>query len=205
MLESQGSVTVWLQLLKGGDRGEAVSRLWMAYFDRLVRLARDHLRARRRGAADEEDIALSAFNSFIEAAQSGRFPRLEDRNDLWQVLFILTSRKSVNCIEKDLAQKAGSGRVSHLSALRVEAEGSAAGIDFPAPEPTPADAAAMAESLDRMLELLGNGDLKRVVVWRMEGYSNEEIAGRLGRSVATVERKLKAVRSIYREAGIWPA
>ncbi len=59
----------------------------------------------------------------------------------------------------------------------------------------------MAEGLERMLEVLGGRELQRVVVWRMEGQTNEEIAARLGRSVATVERKLKTIRTIYQEAG----
>ena len=54
-----------------------------------------------------------------------------------------------------------------------------------------------------MLEVLGSGELRQVVVLRVEGRSNEEIATRLDRSIATVERKLKTVREIYREAGYW--
>ena len=34
--------------------------------------------------ADEEDVALSAFDSFCRGAEQGRFPRLDDRDDLWQ-------------------------------------------------------------------------------------------------------------------------
>jgi hypothetical protein len=39
-----------------------------------------------RRAADEEDVALSAFNSFCLRAEEGRFLRLDDSDDLWQVL-----------------------------------------------------------------------------------------------------------------------
>ena len=57
----------WLDDLKAGE-GEAARRLWERYFDRLVHLARSELRARRREAAeDEEDAALSAFDSFCRA------------------------------------------------------------------------------------------------------------------------------------------
>ena len=34
--------------------------------------------------ADEEDVALSAFDSLCRGAVEGRFPRLDDRNDLWR-------------------------------------------------------------------------------------------------------------------------
>src|SRR5438874_1974030 len=57
------SVTDWLGRLRAGDR-DAAQRLWERYFDQLVRLARGRLRGARRRAADEEDVALSALDSF---------------------------------------------------------------------------------------------------------------------------------------------
>ena len=38
----------------------------------------------------------SAFDSFCRRAERGQFPRLEDREDLWQVLFVLTVRKAID-------------------------------------------------------------------------------------------------------------
>ena len=77
-----GSVTAWLDLLKTGDQ-EAAQQLWQRYFQSLVRLARSRLQARARAAADEEDVALSAFDTFCEGMAQGRFPDLADRDDLW--------------------------------------------------------------------------------------------------------------------------
>ena len=59
----QGSVTRWLGPLKAGDPA-AVQQLWEHYFHQLVDLARAKLQNAPRRIADEEDIALSAFNSF---------------------------------------------------------------------------------------------------------------------------------------------
>jgi DNA-directed RNA polymerase specialized sigma24 family protein len=202
-MAGHGSVTGWLLLLKDGNRHEAVSRLWAAYFERMVELARDRLRVRPRSSADEEDVALSAFDSFVRATQAGRFPRLDDRDDLWQVLFVLTTRKTIDLIEKDMAQKAGAGRVVSLSTLWTGEEGSSAEIAVPAAEPDPAEVVAMTEGLERMLDILDDAELKQMVIWRMSGDSNREIAERLDRSLATVERKFKTIRSIYREGGLW--
>src|SRR3954463_13568021 len=86
--EDEGSVTVWLGDLKaGGD--EAVQPLWERYFERLVILARQRLRDAPRAVADEEDAALSAFDSFCRSVQGGRFPRLGDRDDLWRILVVI--------------------------------------------------------------------------------------------------------------------
>ena len=73
-------VTQWIVQLADGDEA-AAERIWSRYFDRLVRVARDKLRCSRRRAADEEDVVLSAFNSFCRGLRADRFPRLDDRRD----------------------------------------------------------------------------------------------------------------------------
>src|SRR3954447_6495601 len=91
-MDSPGSVTCWLDGLRLGDDA-AAQWLWEGYFARLVGMARKKLRGRRPRAADEEDVALSAFDSFCRGAEAGRFPRLNDRDDLWQVLVLLYRRR----------------------------------------------------------------------------------------------------------------
>jgi hypothetical protein len=39
--------------------------------------------------------------------------------------------------------------------------------------------------------------LRSVALWKMEGFTNREIAGRLGCVEHTVERKLRVVRQIW--------
>src|SRR4051812_37747280 len=90
----QRSVTRWLAGLQQGEPDEPAQRLWGRYFDRLVHLARARLRAAPRGPADEEDVALSAFDSFCRGAAEGRFPRLGGRDDLWRLLVSITTRKA---------------------------------------------------------------------------------------------------------------
>jgi hypothetical protein len=59
-----------------------------------------------RGMADEEDVALSAFDSFCRGAEQGRFPQLSDRDDLWRLLFVITERKAIDLVNHEKAQKA---------------------------------------------------------------------------------------------------
>lgn len=200
-MDEYGSVTAWLNRLRAGDRDEAVAALWGRYFGKLVGIARDHLRARPRPAADEEDVALAAFDSFVRAAQAGRFHRLDDRSNLWQVLLMLTRRKAFDVIAADAAQKRGGGRLVQLSAV----EG-AAGPEPVSAEPDPAEAAALAAGLTELLGLLRDPTLQRVAVWAMEGYSNAEIGAKLGGLTETTgERKLRTIRRILTAAGVWPA
>src|SRR5262249_28101469 len=94
---SEASVSHWISLLQSGDP-HAVEPLWGRYFHRLMGLARVKLEGQPRRAADEEDVALSAFASFCRAAEAGCFPRLSDRDDLWRLLVTLTERKAWNMI-----------------------------------------------------------------------------------------------------------
>ena len=195
------AVTVWLEHLKAGDPA-AAGALWDRYFARLVTLARARLHANSRAAADEEDVALSAFDSFCRRAGAGRFPRLADRDDLWQVLLVITARKAAALARREGRQKRGGGRVVQASAAGGT-DGSAADVlaGLAGGEPTPAAAAQVAEECGRLLSLLGDGELRRLAIWKMEGHTNAEIAAKLGKSVPTVERKLARVRQAWeREA-----
>ena len=196
----QGSVTAWIEQLKAGDPA-AATPLWQGYFRRLVGLARQRLGAAPRGVADEEDVALSAFASFCRAAAQGRFPRLDDRDDLWQVLMMLTARKAINLIERECSQKRGGGRVVPAVARRATQGGSEADAlaGLPAPGPTPEFAAEVAEECRRRLDALGDDELRGVVVDKMEGYTNEEIAARRGWSLGKVERKLRLIRKTWEQ------
>jgi hypothetical protein len=109
-MSSDGSVTHWVHELRAGNRA-AAQRLWEGYFRRLVVLARQRLAGSPRRAADEEDVALSAFDSFCRGAELNRFPRLEDRNDLWQLLVVLTARKALDLRQHERRQKRGGGAV----------------------------------------------------------------------------------------------
>jgi DNA-directed RNA polymerase specialized sigma24 family protein len=55
----------------------------------------------------------------------------------------------------------------------------------------------VAEECRWLLESLGDGELRAVALWKMEGYTNEEIAAKMGRKVLTVTRKLNMIRRLW--------
>ena len=190
-MSSDVSVTRLIGMLKQGDR-VASQQLWEAYFGRLVGLARARLKNTVLRVADEEDVALSAFDSFFRRAERGQFPQLEDRDDLWQLLFVLTVRKAINLVHYQGRKSRGGGRVQSLQDL--EALGADQILDR---EPSPELAAQMTEECQRLLASLGDETLRAVALWKMEGYTNIEIAAKLGCVEQTVERKLRAVRQVW--------
>jgi RNA polymerase sigma factor (sigma-70 family) len=200
---SEGSVTHWLVLLRAGDPA-AAQPLWERYFRRLVGLARARLRGTRRRAADEEDVALSAFDSFCRGAEQGRFPRLDDRDDLWALLVTITARKAADLRQHEGRKRRDCRRVRQdpgASPGGPGAEGDAlAGLI--GREPDPAFAAEVAEEYRRLLDKLHDDELRRIAERKLEGYTNQEIADQLDCSPATVERRLRLIRGCWeQEAG----
>jgi DNA-directed RNA polymerase specialized sigma24 family protein len=190
-------ITDWICQLQAADR-TAAGNLWDCYFPRLVRLARQVLQGAPRRAADEEDVALSAFDSFCRGAEQGRFPQLNDRDNLWQLLVAITVRKALDQIHHERRQKRGGGKVRGESALQEGLSSDLAGIEqIASQEPTPESAALMADECRRLFQLLDDDELRQIALWRMEGYTTEEIAGKRRCSLRRVERKLRLIRTIW--------
>jgi DNA-directed RNA polymerase specialized sigma24 family protein len=198
-MSSAGSVTLWIGRLQGGDP-LAAQELWERYFRRLVGLARQKLQGTSRGAADEEDVALSAFDSFFRGADEGRFPQLHDRDDLWQLLVAITAHKALDLVRHEGRQKRGGGAVLDEAALvdPVCGDAEVSGLEqILGREPSPEFALQVREEFQRLLQCLGDDTLRAVALWKMEGYSNDEIAARLGRAPRTVARKLRRIRTLW--------
>jgi DNA-directed RNA polymerase specialized sigma24 family protein len=144
-------------------------------------------------------VALSAFDSFCRGVGQGRFPRLHDRGDLWQVLVMLTARKALQLTRSECREKRGGGKVLNEADLAEgdgsgEAEGLAGVIGR---EPAPAFAAQVADECRRLLDALPDAELRTLALWRMEGHSTEEIAARLHCVPRTVERRLRLIRDLW--------
>jgi DNA-directed RNA polymerase specialized sigma24 family protein len=192
-----GSVTRWIGDLKaGGD--SAAQHLWQRYFDRLVHLARARLRAARRAGADEEDAALSAFDSFCRGAARGRFPDLADRDALWRLLVVITLRKVMGQVRRQGAEKRGGSRLLGESALIGGDAAEVGGLDrIAGDEPSPELAALVVDEYRRLRDGLSSESLRRVLDLRLEGYTREEIGERLGCAERTVKRKLELIREAW--------
>jgi hypothetical protein len=175
------SVTDWIKALRDGDHfDEAAQRLWERYFAQLVLLARTRLRSAPRGPADEEDAALSAFDSLCRGVAADRFVNLDGREELWRLLVTMTVRKATNQYQRERYLKRGGGRVISEAALVGVESNEPAGLDqFVGREPTPEFAALMADECRRLFDILRDDTLRQVALLKMEGYGNDQIAAQL--------------------------
>lgn len=195
--EFDKSVTFWLNGLKQGQN-DAIQEIWQRYFQQLVHVANRKLGGASRRIADEEDVALSAFKSLCVGAAAGRFQRLEQRDDLWQVLVAIAGRKAVDQIRRQTSQKRGAGTVRGDSVV-MNLGGDAPGTfeQFMSAEPTPETVVTMEEEYSRLLSQLPDETLRSIAQLRLEGYANEEIAEQLQLSLRSVERKLGVIREVW--------
>jgi len=190
-----GSVTYWLGQLRLGQEG-AAQKLWERYYERLVRLAQKRMSNIARRAEDEEDVAQSAFATFCTSLARGRFPKLQDRHDLWRLLIVITARKATNCARRERTLRRGGapsrgGQI--LSGMRLE--------QIVGDEPTPDFAAQAAETVRQLLDSLPTAGYKALAICKLEGYTNDEIALRSGCSLRTVERRLQFIREYLQAQG----
>jgi DNA-directed RNA polymerase specialized sigma24 family protein len=191
-------VTNWIAGLSRGDP-RAAEILWQQYFDKLVRYARRKLDGMPCRSTDEEDVALSAMNSFCRGMVEQRIEHVKDADDLWKLLLTFTARKACKHRRRHYAEKRGGGGIRGESAfLRPDdvEEGDAGIGEVLGTEPTPELACMVADECRQMLNSLGDETLRRVALFKLEGCSIEEISQKLD----CVQRKLERIREKWSAA-----
>src|SRR5262249_6398536 len=108
-----------------------------------------------RRAADEEDVALSAFHSFCRGASVGRFPQLCDRNSLWPLLVAMTAHKAIDLMRREHRHKRGGPPPAAGAPAAPETRPE----EIIGREPTPEFALLVAEECRRLLDCLGDEGL----------------------------------------------
>ena len=141
-------------------------------------------------------MVVVAFEKFLRYAQEGRFPRLDDRYDLWQVLLMVTEQAACDQRRTLAADKRG-GEITHsFESVRGGQHDSGSQWQPASTEPSPEFAAATAEQCGRLMALLDD-ELRQIAVGKLYGLSNEDIARQQEISTRGVERKLNIIRKIW--------
>jgi len=198
--EEHGSVTQWVHDLKLGD-AESAQRILDRYMSRLIQVANRRLGKSRRRVADEDDVVSIAFTKFLERVDQGGFSQLDDRQDLWQILFTLTDRKAVDLIRRETAEKRGGEEVvvgEDAFDKKGEEPNSSPGINsLPGDEPTPEYTAILMEEFAARLSTLDN-EQQGIAIDKMNGMTNKEISDNRKLSLRTIERRLQETRKLWR-------
>jgi DNA-directed RNA polymerase specialized sigma24 family protein len=193
---ASASASLWMDMVRAGNPG-AQEKVWEQFFPQLVALARQRLAGARMAEGDEEDVALSVLNSFFAGAAENRFPDLRGSDNLWRLLSWMTHRKVIDWLGHHGRQKrqaVGESALQHFPGSTPN--GMAQVAD---PNPSPDLEVILIDELRRLVRLLPD-NMQTVATLKMDGFSNLEIAEHLGCSLATVERRLKMIREIWKAA-----
>ncbi len=188
-MDLPGTITRIIRDLEGAERprrDDAVRELWDLFFADMTVYARKRLRAMHAplGPADEEDAAARAFTKVCRGIERGQL-KLASLVDFTKVLRSATAREVFTLLGR---AKAAGGRFDDDIVL-----GQVPDLALPP------DLLLLAfDACERLLDLLETDDLRQVAVWKLAGHSNEAIAAKLGRSPATVERRLSHIRETWR-------
>jgi RNA polymerase sigma-70 factor (ECF subfamily) len=173
----------FLTRLRARD-GDAPRQVFDRFSRRLVGLARQRFGGPLKHKVDPEDVVQSAYKSFFVRYGDGEL-EAAGWDSLWGLLTLITMRK---CAE----------RAAYHTAQRRDANLEVAdAADWPAAlsrEPTPSEAAELAETVARLVETL-DSDERPVLELSLQGYSTAEISDRLDRPERTVRRVRERVRA----------
>lgn len=192
-MKSGDSVHEWIEGAEKGDSGSQ-EEIWARFFPELLRLARRHLQGRLR-VGDEEDVVLSVLQSYFVGAQENRFPEVRGGDELWRLLSRMTHRKAIDWLRHAGRQKRFA---VGESALNLDAEHQPMS-EVAGETRNPLLEIVAIDECRRLLSLLTT-ELQAIALRKLEGYTNQEIAGQLTCSLATVERRLKLIRDIWSQS-----
>jgi hypothetical protein len=200
-MNEPGSVSLLVQHLRSEDaavRNAAALQIWTRFSSQLLRLVRSRLDSRIRVRHDEEDVVQSAYKSLCLRAEQGRFPKLEDRDDFWKLLLTITLNKTRLAVRSTQSALRDPRRETHQSGDPDAENRLLQEMDEKAP--TPEEALVLSETLDQIARL--DPTLRQIALWRMEGYTNAEIAAadKLDCAERTVQRKIGLIRDFLMNA-----
>ena len=190
-----GSITQMLQDAKSGEQN-AQNQLFHRVFEEVVTNARKRLirNGAKRRTVDEEDVASEVLNTLFAAIEAGRYPRLDDRSDLWKILFDLVEKRAKNQRRSEKAIKRGEGKVRGDSVINEVDQNFA--NQCPDPRTERAGDQEVQDLVDLLLHMFAteSDEYLEIVKYKLAGYRNKEIADMMDRSVATVERRVRQIR-----------
>lgn len=175
--------------VRDGDQA-AATEIFERYFLRLVRLVQTRLSPKLAQRVEADDVAQSVFRIFFMSNADERFV-LERSGDLWRLLVGIAIKKIHHEVNRNSAQKRDFQRDQSLHFDD--------GVDLPigvvVRDPTPDEAAAVAEQLELVFDRLSETE-REVFLLRLEGLSDLEIAGKISRSQRTVRRAVEKSREM---------
>lgn len=185
--EPNESVTRWIRESREGN-SVAIRKVYDHYFEKLARIARPLIGSLHR-SRDEEDIALSVLHRALGEMERGAFPEIGDREEMMALLVTITKRKSIDHVKSETAQKRNANQTHEFPP-------EFAGLST---EPDPAFVAEFVDIYQHLIASIDDDITREIVIHKLSGATNEEVAGSLDISKRTVIRKWNLALSTWKD------
>lgn len=174
---------------RAGDE-DAATILHERYLTRLLNLVGRHLADKFNSRLDPDDVVQSVFRSIFRLTREGRF-EFEGDSDFWKLLLTMALNKVRNTVRHHQAGK----RTPEVESISTSADGVDGYIvNRLSSQPTLQEIVSFTDMLEQVLQQL-DPDQQLLIQYRIEGYTQKEIAQKLGVDDRTVRRMFSSIRS----------
>jgi RNA polymerase sigma-70 factor (ECF subfamily) len=187
-MNSADSFSDIMARLQAGDQA-AAREIFNRFVDKLIRLARSRFDAKLRAKVDPEDVAQSALKSFFLRYHEGKL-EVRDWGNLWGLLTMITLRK---CVDRVAYHRADRRDVQREAGAHPGTAGTDPWWEAVARDPTPEEAAVLADTVTQLLRHLDTEE-RPVVEMSLQGYTTLEISKQTGRPERSVRRLRERIR-----------
>lgn len=174
---------------RAGDQ-DAATILHERYLARLLNLVGRHLADKFNSRLDPDDVVQSVFRSIFRLTREGRF-EFEDDSDFWKLLLTMALNKVRNTVRHHQAGK----RTPEAESISTSSDGvDGYLVNRLSSQPTLQEIVSFADMLELVLQQL-DPKQQLLIQYRIEGYTQKEIAEKLGVDDRTVRRMFASIRN----------
>lgn len=191
-----GSITEAILALGNSD-SDAVQKLWDRYFQKLCGFVEGQMYQRHKRHFSADQLAADAFREIAAGLQKNAFNSVRNRDELWQMLMLIASRRTISAgIRQDRLIRGG-GNVHGESVFG--SGGMENLIDFLERDPGPEEWSELQELKNLLHQRLPTDLHRRIADLRLALYSVAEIAEQVTRTEVNVNHHLQRIRDELRQ------
>jgi DNA-binding NarL/FixJ family response regulator len=169
-----------------------VQEVFKFYFHNLARRAKKVL-SDRGGviASDEEDLAMIVMTSFLKDATAGELGEIRSRHDVWRMLSKRVAQRASNMVRDERRSK---GKEVGESIFRNANGGfNPTGID----QQPGRNIDDLTQYHQELIEAVADPTEQQIATLLLDGKDVNHISDQLGKSPATIYRKLKNIKDAW--------
>jgi RNA polymerase sigma-70 factor, ECF subfamily len=194
-MADEASLHELLDRWRQGDQAAATA-IYSRYEQRLIELAERKIGRQLQRRVGPESIALTVLDTVLKRLATGAY-YVDPDQSLWNLLQVVAGNKI-----SGLAKYHHAGQRDVDKEVLPQQTDSSDGREPPGisviREPPPEEAAILADELEKIRTRLKPDDFE-IVQLQFQGYSNPEIAERLGCARQTVRYKVKRIEETIRK------